>query len=89
MRQLTATDQVYSTDWDFPHICTFHGFSTLLFLKREGAFWGVTGEFHRGQGLHRAHGFRTERKPIVHHIKMKASEERHISEEVQVSAVSN
>lgn len=76
MRQLTGTDQVYSIDWDFPHTCTLLGFSTLLFLKREATFWGVTGEFHRGQGLHRACsicGFQRERKPILHHIKMKAS----------------
>lgn len=89
MRQLTATDQVHSIGWDFPHICTLLGFSTPLFLKREGTFWGVTGEFHRGQGLHRACGFPTERKPILHHIKMKASEDRHISRKVQVSAVPN
>lgn len=42
MRHLTATDQVYSTDWDCPHICTLLGFSTLVLLKREGTFWGVT-----------------------------------------------
>lgn len=81
--------QVYSTDWDFPHTCTLLGFAILLFLKREGTFWGVTGGFYRGQGLHRARGFSAERKPILHHIKMKASKDRHISRKVQVSAVSN
>lgn len=89
MRQLTATDQVYSSDWDFPHIYTLLGFSTLLFLKTENTFWGVIGGFHRGQGLHRACGFPTERKPILHHIKMKAGKDRHISRKGQVRDVSN
>lgn len=89
MRQLTATDQVYSTDWNNPHTSTLLGFSTPLFLKREGTIWCATGEFHGGQGLHKACGFPTERKPILNHIKMKASEDTRISRRVQVSAVSN
>lgn len=57
--------------------------------KKEGYFLGCDCEFHRGHGLHRACGFPTESKPILHHIKMKASEDRHISRKVQAGAVSN
>lgn len=89
MRHLTATDQVYCPDWDFPHICTLLGFSTLLFLKRDGTFgvWLVNSA--EGKDCTGACGFPRERQPILHHIKMKANEDRYISRKVQVSAVSN
>lgn len=57
--------------------------------KQGGHFLGVTGELHGGHGLHRACGLPTESKPILHHIKMKATEDRQISRKVQASAVSN